>query len=297
MQKRAIIMLLVALVMAGIAVSLVNTAIKDKDGDMTGVSPLAVMQVVVAAVDLDIGDRLNDSKLKMAEWPKASTPEGAYTTADSLLGEEPPVVIKEMKKGEVVLPYKLSGHGARAGLTPKIPSEMRAMTISVNEVRGVAGFVLPGDRVDILYTSPVEGNRNSNKHITRTIIQNLLVLGVDQSASEKEDKPQVVNAVTLLVTSKQGNVLALAQKTGELTLLLRNEGDVVVSTDDSATMADLNKRTQKATSSRKSGSGNYTSVNVIRGLSSTTYSTKLAAPAKAPTSVNPGTTDQERGVR
>lgn len=273
MQKRAIIMLLVALIMGGIAVSLVNTAIdrKESTGD---ISQLAVTSVVVAAANLEVGTRLSGVMLKTADWPKANTPDGYYTTIEAIMGDEAPVVVREIKKGEVVLPYKISGHGARAGLTPKIPSEMRAMTISVNEVRGVAGFVLPGDHVDVLYTYSPEGKKN--QFTTKPILQNIQVLGVDQSASEKEDKPQVVNAVTLLVSSQQGKILTLAQRAGELTLLLRNEGDATISEDGSVSLSDIETKKRKASSSKRAD-GNYY-VKVIRGLKPTMDSTQLAAP-------------------
>jgi len=295
MQKRAIIMLLVALIMGGIAVSLVNTAIDQKDPMGAGVEELNVAPVVVASVNLEIGTRVSDVMLKVVDWPKSTVPEGAYATIDTLVGEKAPVIIKEIHKGEAVLPYKLSGQGARAGLTPRIPSEMRALTISVNEVRGVAGFVLPGDRVDVLYTTSVGDKRND--FITKSLVQNMLVLGVDQSASDKADKPQVVNAVTLLVTAKQGKMLTLAQRAGELTLLLRNEGDVTLSTDESISMSDIDKTTKKVTTTKTKTNSNYTSVKVIRGLKATTYSTKVAAPAKTPMRIDPASSEQERGEK
>jgi len=292
MQKRAIIMLLVALIMGGIAVSLVNTAIDQKQEE-PGVAALSVTPVVVASVNLEVGTRLSDVMLKVVDWPKEAAPEGLYTSIEAVLGKEPPVVIKEVRKGEALLPYKLSGQGARGGLTPRVENEMRAMTISVNEIRGVAGFVLPGDRVDILYTTSA-----GDKYTTKSILQNMLVLGVDQSSSEKEDKPVVVNAVTLLVSPQEGKVLTLAQKAGELTLLLRNEGDVTLSTDGSLSTSDIDKMGKKA-SLAKSGKGtsNYTNVKVIRGLNTRNYTVKMATPDKTPTSSNPGTVQQERGVK
>ncbi|ATX79914.1 pilus assembly protein CpaB [Mariprofundus aestuarium] len=293
MQKRAIIMLLVALIMGGIAVSLVNTAIDQKEQE-PGVAALTVTPVVVASVNLEIGTRLSDVMLKVVDWPKEAAPEGLYTSIETVLGEEPPVVVKEIRKGEALLPYKLSGQGARGGLTPRIENEMRAMTISVNEVRGVAGFVLPGDRVDILYTSAVPDKKNA--YITKSLLQNMLVLGVDQSSSEKEDKPQIVNAVTLLVSPQQGKILTLAGKAGDLTLLLRNEADVSLSTDGNLSTSDIDKMGKKASLAKSGkGTGNYTNVQVIRGLSTRNYTVKLATPVKTPTSNNPGTVQQERG--
>ncbi|ATX81777.1 pilus assembly protein CpaB [Mariprofundus ferrinatatus] len=290
MQKRAIIMLLVALIMGGIAVSLVNTAIEQKTEQEVGVAALSVTPVVVASANLEIGTRLNEVMLKVVDWPKEAAPEGTYATIEEALGKEPPVVIKEMRKGEALLPYKLSGQGARGGLTPRISNEMRAMTISVNEVRGVAGFVLPGDRVDVLYTKSAD-----RKYVTKSLLQNMLVLGVDQQTSEKEDKPQIVNAVTLLVTPQEGKMLTLAQKAGELTLLLRNEADVSVSSDGSLSTSDIDRIGKKAALGSSKGSGNYTNIQVIRGLNTRNYTVKLAPTATTPTSENPGTVTQERG--
>ena len=186
--------------------------------------------------DIEVGTRLSKLIVQLAEWPKDSVPEGVYANIDTLVGEEPPVIIKEVRKGEAILPYKLSSHGARPGLTIKIPKYKRAISIAVNEVRGVAGFVLPGDHVDVLLTTALDGKK---KFSTSTLVQNVLVLGVDQISSEKEEKPKVVNAVTLLVSKKQGKILTLAQSVGELTLLLRNEADVLVSVEADANMADL----------------------------------------------------------
>ena len=286
-------MLLVALIMGGIAVSLVNTAIDQKQEE-PGVAALSVTPVVVASVNLEIGTRLSEVMLKVVDWPKEAAPEGFYTSIEAALGKEPPVVVKEIHKGEVLLPYKMSGQGARGGLTPRVSNEMRAMTISVNEVRGVAGFVLPGDRVDILYTTAVTGKDRA--FITKSLLQNMLVLGIDQSSSEKEDKPMVVNAVTLLVSPQEGKVLTLAQKAGELTLLLRNEGDVSLSTDGSLSTTDIDKMGKKASLAKSGkGSSKYTNIQVTRGLSTRNYTVKLAAPTKTPTSNNPDTVQQERG--
>jgi pilus assembly protein CpaB len=138
----------------------------------------------------------------------------------------PPIVLKKIAKNELILPYKLSPFGARSGLPPKIPEDMRAITIAVNEVSGVAGFVLPGNYVDVLLTSNI--GRRDKLPATRTLLQNIQVLGVDQLSSEDEDKPKVVNAVTLLVTPKEGKMLSLASKVGKLGLLLRNEFDASI---------------------------------------------------------------------
>ena len=281
MQKRGLIMLLVALLMGGVAVSLVNSMLKDTRVATTD-RMVSTTPVVVAATDLEAGTRLSEMTVKIVDWPKESAPEGVFTAVDTLMGEEPPVVIKEVRKGEAILPYKLAGEGARAGLTTKIPKNMRAIAIPVNEVRGVAGFVLPGDRVDVLLTAAADGKK---KFTTRTLVQNVIVLGVDQVSSEKEEKPKVVNAVTLLVSREQGKVLTLAQAVGDLTLLLRNEADVIVSAESEVDMDDLKlvkaepvqvaepEKPAKAVQAKPTSS-RYLNVQVIRGLNSTNYSVK-----------------------
>ena len=285
MQKRGLIMLLVALLMGGVAVSLVNSMLKDTRV-ATSEQMVATTPVVVAAADLEIGTRLSEMTVRVVGWPKDSAPEGVFASVDALLGEEPPVVIKEVHKGEAILPYKLAGEGARAGLTTKIPKNMRAIAIPVNEVRGVAGFVLPGDRVDVLLTAAADGKK---KFTTRTLVQNVVVLGVDQLSSEKEDKPKVVNAVTLLVSRQQGKVLTLAQAVGDLTLLLRNASDVIVSAETDVDVSDLKlvkaepvkmlepepePEKPKAVQAKPKRSSRYLNVQVIRGLNSRNYSVK-----------------------
>ncbi|MGD9000917.1 MAG: Flp pilus assembly protein CpaB, partial [Granulosicoccaceae bacterium] len=267
-------MLAIALIMGGVAVYLVNTLITREKEVGAETQPVGIRPVVVAATDLDVGTRLDKVMIKPVDWPEASMPDGHFSEVDKVIGEKPeeaPVVLKEIRKGEPVLKYKLSEYAARGGLTPKIPVEKRAITIAVNEVKGVAGFVLPGDRVDVMLTSSV--GRADNQPVTRTLLQNVTVLGVDQIASEKEDEPQIVNAVTLLVTPDEGKKLTLAQTVGSLNLMLRNEGDVSIASDELITLSSLRsyarrpvtKTTRKVTR-RPAPSG--TTVQIIRGLDS-----------------------------
>lgn len=273
MQLRALIMLAVALIMGGLAVYLVNTLItRDKEVGAE-LQPVGIKPVVVAAADLAVGTRLDKVMLKAVDWPETSIPEGHFSEVEKVIGEKPPVVIKEIRKGEAVLEYKLSEHGARAGLTTRIPIDKRAITIAVNEVKGVAGFVLPGDRVDVMFTSNVD--RTDKKPATRTLLQNIEVLGVDQISTDKDGEPKVVNAVTVLVTPEEGKKLTLGQTVGDLNLMLRNEGDVAVARDEVITLAALRtyvprpvvtpgKKVVKRSPSPQSSSS---TVRIIRGLS------------------------------
>jgi len=238
MQARALIMLAVAVVLGGLAAFLVYSTMQQKVEERVKGVAVQTRPVVVASVDLEVGRRLDATALKTVDWPAASVPKGAFDDPKKVLGDkEPPVVIKQMQAGEPILPFKISPPGARGGLTARIPPNQRAVTISVNEVKGVAGFVLPGDRVDILLTT--QAGRGGGDTATRTLLENILVLGVDQVSSEKEDKPKVVNAVTVLVTPEQGEKLTLAQSVGSLTLLLRNETDAALASPGPVTLKDL----------------------------------------------------------
>jgi len=287
MRKRGIIVLLVAVLLGGIAVVLVNSILKPPEKPVGNAAAAEMVQVVVAAVNIETGARLTTVNVRSATWLKESLPDGAFTDIDKLLEKEPPVLIRDVHKGEPILPYKLSGHGTRAVLAVKVPETMRAIAILVNEVRGVAGFVLPGDRVDVLATAALD--KEKRQFVTRTLVQNVTVLGVDQVSSETEEQPKVVNAVTLLVNKQQGELLTLAQSVGELTLLLRNESDVAESDQLSGVaLADLKLNTaryvtpvRRIRSARHARSGGYLDVQVFRGINPTTYSVKKGDSTRA----------------
>ena len=237
MQKKAILLLLIALIMGGLITILVNALLTREVKERAEESVMQTTKVLVASSDLKTGMRLDKLTVKQVDWPAENLPEGAYNNVDVLLGEKAPIVIKKINKNEIILPYKLSPQGARGGLPSKITEDKRAITIEVNEISGVAGFVLPGTFVDVLLTSTV--GQSKNELATRTLLQNVPVLGVDQFSSEDEDDPKVVNAVTMEVTPHDGKKLALAKEVGHLSLLLRNEIDASILVKDLVTVKTL----------------------------------------------------------
>ena len=276
MQKRAIMLLIVALIMGGIAVALVNVMLEAKTVK-SDVRQMSTQPVVVAAADLKTGTRLDALNIKTVELPSGSLPDGVYSDPKKVLGDVAPIVLKEIRKNEVILPYKLSPQGARAGLPPRIPEDERAITVSVNEITGVAGFVLPGDYVDVIYSTSM--NRSDKTPVTHTLLQNLLVLGVDQLSSEDEDKPHVVNAVTLLVNPNEGKMLVLAQQTGTLSLLLRNEFDASIVQDHQISLKDLiSEQPETSTKTTVYKRVRRPVVEVIRGLEVKTQEVKEGEP-------------------
>lgn len=240
MQLRALVLLVLALVMGGVTVYLMNNYLQQEVSSRQPVVKADMTPVVVARVDLKPGTRLTSELLKVVSYPSEALPESYFSDVGQLLGEEPgsaPILLRETRRGEPLLKYVLSAYGARGGLPTRIPEDMRALTITTNEVRGVAGFALPGDYVDVLHTTGA--GRTDGNLVTRMILQNVKVLAVDQFSAETETDPQVVNAVTLLVSPFDGQRLTLAQKLGELTLLLRNEFDASLVEEAVPTYKDL----------------------------------------------------------
>jgi pilus assembly protein CpaB len=186
------------------------------------VASSGTVKVVVAKVALDFGDRLAPEKLQIVDYPPGSVPPGAFERIEQLAGpDEDRVVLRAIDPQEPVLASKVSGTGGRAILSTVIDKGMRAVTISVNDVKGVAGFVQPGDRVDVLLTRSA-GTNVADEQRNDVLLQNVKVLGVDQQADDKKDKPVVAKAVTLEVSPDDGQKLTLASSIGSLSLALRN---------------------------------------------------------------------------
>jgi pilus assembly protein CpaB len=242
MQKRPLIMLLVAAVMGSIAVLLVDTFLQREVGDRSRVQRMRTVPVVVAAGDIKVGTKLDPLMLKTVDWPESSLPDGHFQNAQAVLGVMPPVALREIHKDEIVLAYKLSGQGARGGLPSRIPEDKRAISIPVTNITGVAGFVTPGDFVDVLHTTAA--GRPDQIPVTNVLLQNVQVIGIDQNSSENETEPELVKAVTLLIDPESGQKIALAQATGTLSLLLRNEFDASLLATNQVTWHDLGPSTQ-----------------------------------------------------
>jgi len=179
-------------------------------------------KIVVAAVDLELGSRLNAQMLKTVDWPSGSVPPGAISDPQPLVDR---VVRTSVLRGEPILEAKLAPVGTKGGLSAVIPEGKRAMTVRVNDVIGVAGFALPGNYVDIVVNTQLEGDGRGEKQISKIVLEHILVLAVAQEANRDETKPRVVNAVTLEVTPEQAEKLDLARSVGTLSLVLRNQID------------------------------------------------------------------------
>jgi len=174
--------------------------------------------VVVTVADLTYGVKLDKEMLRVARYPKESVPEGAFASMDSVVGQTTKVF---MSAREPVTEIKLSSRGG--GLSMLVRPTMRAASLEVNNISGVSGFVLPGDRVDVLTT--VDGRGVNEDAITRTVLQNIEVLAAGQKTEQKDNKPITVQSVTLLVDPDGAETLTLALHEGKIHLVLRNPDD------------------------------------------------------------------------
>ena len=161
-----------------------------------------LVQIAVARTPMEYGTRLTSENIRMVSWPATSLPAGAFQSLKGLYGQgEPRVALRPIEVGEPILPGKITGPGGRATISALIDPAMRAVAVRINDVAGVAGFVLPGDSVDVLITRQpkLEGESGETEQITDILMQNVRVIAIDQSPSENSTEPRVGKTVTLLV--------------------------------------------------------------------------------------------------
>jgi pilus assembly protein CpaB len=178
--------------------------------------------VVVAAADLSLGAEIKPEHLKVLPFPAGQAPEGSFAQPQEIVGRG---LIVSVVKHEPILPAKLASKEAGAGLPPVIPEGMRAVSVRVNEVIGVAGYVLPGTHVDVIATaSPTQQTVDTT---SKVVLANVLVLtaGTRIEQDQKDGKPVQVTVVTMAVTPEQAELLALASTEGKIQLALRNPLD------------------------------------------------------------------------
>jgi pilus assembly protein CpaB len=198
---------------------------------------VASAEAVVAARAIPVGTVLTKDDVKTVAWPARSPVPGGFATMDAVLNRGAVVAIAE---NEPVTESKLAPVGAGGGLPPTIPGGMRAISVRTNEVIGVAGFVVPGTRVDVVVTVRSSGTRDS---MSRVVVSNVQVLTAgtkyDQEKAKEEGKPMAATVVTLLVTPEDAERIALASNEGQIVLTLRNPLDVARTETPGVQMASL----------------------------------------------------------
>ena len=185
-------------------------------------APIAMSTVVVAAQPLRFGMELSSGQLREAAWPSDALPPGAtQTIAEFLKGPEKRVVIAAMEQNEPVLSGKVTGPGQRATLSAVIAPGMTAVSIPLSETQGVAGLVLPGDRVNVMLTRTLEKEQS----YTDTLLQDVRVVAVDQVIDQRSEKPSAIRSATVEVMPQDAKRVALATALGSLSLMLRRAGE------------------------------------------------------------------------
>jgi pilus assembly protein CpaB len=178
--------------------------------------------IVVAAADLQLGAEVKKEDLAIVQFPAGKVPEGTFARVDEVVGRG---LIVPIVKNEPILKAKLASKEAGSGLPPVIPEGMRAVSVRVNEVVGVAGYVLPGNRVDVVATaSPTDARADTTSKVVLSNVQ-VLTAGTRMEQNGDQSKPVQVTVVTLLVYPEQAERLALASTEGKIQLALRNPLD------------------------------------------------------------------------
>jgi pilus assembly protein CpaB len=178
--------------------------------------------VVVASVDLDVGDEITRDDVRVIQWPANAVPSQAMSDPNQVIGRG---LVMPMIQNEPFLDLKLAGKDAGAGLPPAIPPGLRAVSVKVNEVIGVAGYVLPGTRVDVVATvNPTQRPTDITSKVILTNVQ-VLAAGTKIEQATDKDKPLPVTVVTLLVQPDEAERLTLASTEGKIQLALRNPLD------------------------------------------------------------------------
>ncbi|MBZ9722356.1 Flp pilus assembly protein CpaB [Mesorhizobium sp. CO1-1-11] len=245
MRANTVIMIVLAGVFGVLAVVLANIWLANQRSAIAQTNNVQRDTVVVAAVALKFGDTLSADKLREVAWPAGAVPVGAFKTTEELLTKDVPTgggpkqALQAIGVNEPVLASKITGPGQRATLSAVLGEGMKAVSIRVNDVLGVAGFVFPGDRVDVLLTRTVRSEEGADQSFVDVLLQGMKVLAVDQVADESKDSPTVVKSVTLEASTKDAQKLTLAAGAGQLSLALRQAAASKGEATERVTLSDL----------------------------------------------------------
>ena len=171
-------------------------------------------RVVSAAMPIPYGTKVEGRHLRYIEVPDDAAPVGHFSSTEDVEGS---VSTVEIARGEILVANRFAKHSSGSTLAALVGENMRALTVRVNDVIGVAGFLLPGNRVDVLAS-----RKSGNRSVTETILRNIKVLAVDQTATTEKNEPIIVRALTLEMTPKQTEILVKAQTEGSIQITLRN---------------------------------------------------------------------------
>jgi len=229
--------------------------------------PAASRKVVVAKSPLRFGNPLQANMLSEVDWPENAVPAGAFASVNEMLAKGKRIVLAPIEPNEPVLAAKITGPGERATLSAVIHPGMKAVTVRVNDVEGVAGFILPGDRVDVMLTRRAGDGGGNKEGTTDLVVQNVPVLAIDQLADQRSDKPTLAKAVTLEVDTVDAQKLTLSAQLGVLSLALRKAGEAGAAESRRISASDIGRNTAPV-----EGKKNFSTITVTRALERKDYS-------------------------
>ncbi|WP_210880173.1 Flp pilus assembly protein CpaB [Roseovarius autotrophicus] len=245
-MRSTILSLFVALILAGVAVYGVQTWMARERAQIASAGAVRneapKNTIVIANEAIRFGQRLDITMLREIEWSASVRPNGSFSKISDLLTgsdeERARFALTTIEQGEPVLASKVTTPGQRAKLSTSLSDGMKAVSIRVNDVLGVAGFVLPGDRVDILLSRTNRQQGNEETYVD-VLLQGVKVIAIDQIADDRKEQPSVVRTVTFEVNTAEAQKLVLAGSVGTLSLALRNAGSSGVEQVERLTLDDL----------------------------------------------------------
>jgi pilus assembly protein CpaB len=222
MRRNNVIVLGVALLLGAIAAVLARNWLLSHS--RLNLAQGSIGTIVVAAAPLAFGTQLSPEKVKEIPWSASALPEGAFATTQELLNDGRRMALASIARNEPVLRSKITAPGQRAALSSMLDPGKRAVTVRVDDVRGVAGFIQPGDRVDVVLIR-TEAESRSKEGYSDVILQSAKVLAIDQITGERTEQPTIAKAVTLEVSAEDAQKILLATNIGRLSLILREPAE------------------------------------------------------------------------
>ena len=233
MRTNNLVILGIALVLGAVAAFLARNWLQSQTQASSSVGT-----IVVASQTLPFGTQLSEDNITEITWGSSNLPEGAFTSKQALLKDGHRATLATLARNEPIVVSKVTGPGRPASLSTTIEDGKRAVTVRVDDVRGVAGFIMPNDHVDVVLIRAANGATQHGSY-SDLLLQNIKVIAVDQVAADQKEKPSVAKAVTLEVTPGEAQQIALATEIGTLSLILRQPGEAEVVQHGRVTESDL----------------------------------------------------------
>ena len=236
-NRQTLIALGIAVLLGLVAVFLANSFISGSEqrAQMAGTTKIAV-----AAVPMQFGVDITPDKVRFVDYPNSAIPAGSFRSANQLLpGGKKRFALMPIGVNEPILVNKISAEGQGASIAALLPAGMRAATVRINDVSGVAGFIQPNDSVDVLITRQPTGGSQREMQVTDVLLQNVRVIAIDQQAKNADGTPMVAKTATLEVSPLDAQKLALAQEVGSLSLVLRKPGEANNPVVETVSLSDL----------------------------------------------------------